>query len=133
MAVDIFVVSLRGTVYCGDMTPFTGANLLLLLFAGHALADFPLQGDFLAQGKNRHTALGKVWWLYALTAHAAIHGGVVILLTGSAWLGLAEFVCHWIVDLVKCEDSITLAEDQIFHIICKVLWWSVIMYTTARF
>ena len=25
---------------------------LILLFAGHALCDYPLQGDFLAKGKN---------------------------------------------------------------------------------
>jgi hypothetical protein len=33
-----------------------------LLAAAHALADFPLQGDFLANSKNHTTDLGKIWW-----------------------------------------------------------------------
>jgi hypothetical protein len=32
--------------------PLSVASRVLLLFAGHALCDYPLQGDFLARGKN---------------------------------------------------------------------------------
>jgi hypothetical protein len=63
---------------------------LLLLLAGHFLCDYPLQGQYLAIGKNRHTPLGQqengTLWLHALTGHAVIHGATVALVTGSAVL-----------------------------------------------
>jgi hypothetical protein len=52
---------------------------------GHAVADYPLQGDFLA-------------WTQALAAHALIHAGAVALATGSAALGVPEFACHAAID-----------------------------------
>lgn len=100
-----------------------GIALLVLLLAGHALADYPLQGDFLAQGKNRHTALGAVWWPHALTSHALIHAGFVTALTGSALLGIAEFAVHWVTDWLKCENRIGINTDQTIHVACKLAWW----------
>lgn len=96
--------------------------VLFLLLAGHALADYPLQGDFLANGKNRNTELGKIFWPYALPSHALIHGGCVLLITGSLWLAIAESVIHGITDWLKCEKKISLFTDQMVHVICKVLW-----------
>lgn len=97
-------------------------TLLFLLVAAHALADYPLQGDFLAQAKNRNTALGKLFWPHALFAHSMIHGGFVLLLTGSIWLALAEVLIHAVTDWLKCENRISLNVDQAVHIACKVAW-----------
>lgn len=97
-------------------------TLLFLLMTAHALADYPLQGPFLSEAKNRHTAVGKVFWPHALTAHAVIHGGFVLVLTGSIWLALAEVVIHWVTDFLKCENCVTLNTDQFIHVACKVAW-----------
>lgn len=105
------------------MIPIHDPGLLLfLLIVGHALADFPLQPSFLAESKNRYSRLGTIPWPYALSAHALIHGGFVAVLTGSAVLGVAETVSHWITDWTKCEDRIGLAADQVIHIACKGVW-----------
>jgi hypothetical protein len=102
---------------------YTGEMLLFLLVAGHFLADYPLQGQFLAEAKSRHTKLGGVYWLHALTGHSFIHGGVVAILTGSVILGIAETVVHWITDWLKCENKISLHQDQAIHLLSKVVWF----------
>lgn len=105
-------------------------TMLFLLLAGHALCDYPLQGDFLAQGKNRHTTLGAMergtMWLHLLTAHALIHGGMVALVTGRADLGAAETVIHWLTDWAKCEGRIGFHTDQAIHVLCKLIWVGVV-------
>lgn len=98
------------------------AKLLFLLLAAHALADYPLQGDFLAQAKNRNTPIGKLFWPHALFAHSMIHGGFVLLLTGSIWLALGEVMIHAATDWLKCENRISLNADQFVHIFCKICW-----------
>lgn len=100
-------------------------ELFLLLLTGHALCDYPLQGDFLAQTKSRAHKLNKIipgLWIHSLTSHAIIHGGAVGLITGVWELGVAEAICHWIIDMIKCENKISLHTDQAFHIACKILW-----------
>jgi hypothetical protein len=103
---------------------------LLMLLAGHALCDYPLQGDFLAQGKNRHTKLGAMeggtMWLHLLTAHALIHGGMVALVTGRADLGVAEAAIHWATDWAKCEGRIGYHTDQAIHVACKLVWAAIV-------
>jgi hypothetical protein len=96
--------------------------MLFFLIVGHALADYPLQGDFLAQAKNRNTPVGKIFWPHALGAHAMIHAGFVTLITGSVLLGIAEAVVHAVTDWLKCENKISLNTDQAVHIACKVIW-----------
>lgn len=96
--------------------------LFFLLIFAHALADYPLQGDFLAQAKNRNTAVGKVFWPHALFAHSVIHGGFVLVLTGSIGMAIAESVIHGITDWLKCDNKISLNQDQVIHITCKLLW-----------
>lgn len=105
------------------MLPIDPFLLLFLLLVGHALADYPLQGEFLATAKDRNTSIGAIFWPHALTAHALIHAGFVAVLTGSVWLGLGEFVTHWLTDRMKCERVIGLNTDQAIHIGCKVVWW----------
>lgn len=97
-------------------------EVLFMLLAGHALADYPLQGDFLANGKNRNTELGKIFWPYALPSHALIHGGTVFLITHSLPCAIAETIIHGVTDWLKCEKKISLFQDQLIHVLCKVLW-----------
>ena len=102
--------------------------ILFLLIVAHFLADYPLQGPFLSEAKNRHTAIGKVFWLHALTAHAMIHAGFVAVITGSVALGLAEAAVHAVTDFAKCEGKISLNVDQAIHLGCKVLWAVIAVY-----
>lgn len=95
---------------------------LFALLIGHALADYPLQGDFLARAKNRSMPIPGVPWFQALGAHALIHGGMVWAITGCAWLGLAEAAAHAFIDDSKCTGKIGFNADQALHVACKVLW-----------
>jgi len=109
--------------------------LFFALAIGHALADFPLQGAFLSEAKNRHlgfsphsdkatptsTPIPKPngIWIQALSAHTLIHGGAVWLITGSPVLGLIEVILHWIIDFAKCEGWLGFNADQLLHYLCK--------------
>lgn len=106
------------------------AMTAVLLFAGHALADYPLQGDFLANGKNRTKPIPGVPWQQVLAAHAMIHGGVVALVTGIWWLFFAEAVIHAVTDDAKCRGKISFNTDQTIHYICKVAWLAVAWWLT---
>ena len=97
-------------------------ELLALLIGGHALADYPLQGDFLAKAKNHKAPIPGVPWYQALLAHSAIHGLVVGVITGSLWIGLAEFIVHNIIDYSKCDERISFNQDQLLHVLFKVIW-----------
>jgi len=104
-------------------------RLIFLLFAAHAVCDYPLQGDFLAKGKNRHTPIPGIPWYQCLTAHALIQAGAVYLITGSLILGALELILHWIADFAKCEGWTNLNQDQAFHYLCKLVWaWSAIYF-----
>lgn len=67
-------------------------QILFWMIVGHAVADYPLQGDFLAKGKNHKQPLPGVPWWICLLAHAMIHAGAVALATGSTVLGMAELI-----------------------------------------
>ncbi len=99
--------------------PFT---VFALLVVGHSLADYPLQGDFLAKAKNRANPIPGVPWYQGLFAHAAIHAGFVGVITGSPFLGLCEFILHARIDDAKCMGRITYNQDQALHLFCKVVW-----------
>jgi len=105
-----------------------GALVLFYALAmGHALADFPLQGQFLAEAKDRHARLAAsegrgfapTLWVFALTFHTMVHAAAVWLVTGSVVLALAENVLHWAIDFAKCERWLTFSQDQILHLLCK--------------
>lgn len=102
--------------------------MLFLLCVGHSLADYPLQGDFLAQGKNRNTVIGKLFWPYCLSSHATIHAGFVFVVTGNLWLAMAEFIIHAATDWLKCENKISMFTDQMVHYACKILWASLVIW-----
>jgi hypothetical protein len=99
---------------------------LFWLLVGHALADYPLQGDWLSKAKN-HTLAdklvpGQTIWFLALLSHAMIHAGFVVLITGSYALGFVEFICHAVIDDAKCDGGLTYNQDQLLHIGCKVIY-----------
>lgn len=118
----------------------TWLTLLFWLLVAHALADYPLQGDFLAKAKDHTAGVPGVPWIQALGAHALIHGGMVAAFTGSIVLGLAEMACHAVIDYGKSAGWLTptlLGDgparytaamqrayhlDQLAHAICKVAW-----------
>lgn len=85
----------------------------------HAIADFPLQGAWLAQHKSRHNANNRSEWMVALCAHSLIHAGGVWLITGSMLFGGIELVLHSAIDMTKCEKRINLLTDQSLHLLCK--------------
>ena len=97
-------------------------SLFAMLMFGHALADYPLQGDFLSKAKNRTAPIPGVPWQQALGWHAVIHGGFVGIITGIWWLGVAEAVIHAAVDDAKCRGRISFNTDQAIHIACKAVW-----------
>lgn len=94
-------------------------ELFALLVAGHFLADYPLQGDFLARAKNHTNPIPGVPWYQALAAHSTIHGFFVGVITGSVWLGLAETLLHAHIDYRKCSGKIGYNADQAWHITIK--------------
>ncbi|MBM3333196.1 DUF3307 domain-containing protein [Candidatus Sumerlaeota bacterium] len=95
---------------------------LLLMLAAHAVADYPLQGDFLAKAKNRSAPLPGVPWWQALGAHAVIHGAAVGIITRSPALGVAETIVHAITDDLKCNGRLSYNQDQAIHAGCKLVW-----------
>lgn len=102
--------------------------LFILLFI-HALADFALQSDVMAKGKNRHSKIippiGEKHmpvWVYFLSAHALIHGGLIMLVFGNIWIALIEFISHFIIDFLKCENKTNPHQDQVMHLILKIIY-----------
>lgn len=119
-------------------------KLFAALLIGHALCDFPWQGQFLSDAKNRFNPIPGVPWFWCLGWHAAINGGMVWAVTGHAYFGLTEFVFHFLIDDTTCAMRQRLAVltpataqksasrlfnlDQIAHVACKaawilLLWW----------
>ena len=96
---------------------------LLLLLAAHFVADYPLQGDFLAKAKNKNVdlGLGSIWFL-ALLGHSLIHSAAVLLITGSLIFAAIELVGHFFIDLAKCNNCISFNLDQYWHLSFKVLY-----------
>lgn len=107
-------------------------TLIFLLFAGHALADYPLQGDFIGKFKSRHSPNPFPDechpWVALLCAHCLIHAGVVYALTQNLWLALIELVLHFIIDLAKNEKLINFNVDQSLHFFCKFSYVSALAY-----
>lgn len=125
------------------------AILFLLLFV-HYLADYPLQGDFLAKAKNHVNGITIVPWYQALFAHAFIQAGFVYLVTGCMGFALAELGAHFLIDYCKsaggfqlsgmdgalartpcqCEACLRFAYnlDQLAHVACKVAYVLIAYY-----
>lgn len=104
-------------------------TLLILLLVGHALADYPLQGDFLAKAKFG-TIPGIPGW-YALAIHSLIHAGFVLWFTNSVILAGVEFAAHCTIDTLKINNRISFMVDQALHITCKLGYVAVVHYGAA--
>ena len=105
--------------------------ILLWLCVGHVLCDFPLQGQFLADGKNHRNPIPGFAWQIMLFSHALIHAGMVSLVTGSLFLGMLELVLHMFIDFLKCEEKFGFATDQALHYGCKVLYVILMYFSIA--
>jgi hypothetical protein len=100
-----------------------GPLALFFAFAiAHALADFPLQGDYLARVKQRRNASTTFEWFAALTAHSLIHAGAMWIVSGSILVGVIELLLHWVIDFGKGEGKYGYATDQALHLSCKVVY-----------
>lgn len=97
-------------------------SLFIKLMIGHFLADYPLQGDFLSKAKNHKNPVPNVPWYQALFAHAALQAGAVWLITDNYWVAGAELVLHFVIDYLKCNDSLSFNEDQVAHTLCKAVY-----------
>jgi len=92
--------------------------ILIALFA-HALGDYPLQGNFLAQGKNDSK--------YLLLMHCIIYTGVVVLLFYAVfdfyalWFVALIFIPHVSTDFAKTKNLISFRVDQAIHIATLLL------------
>ena len=114
------------------MVPYsTPQELFFLLLAGHAIADFAIQTEFVATNKNRHVRLKyspevrakmEIIWPHLLTAHSLHHGLFVFLITGNLLASCLEVVIHWITDFGKCERWYGFHADQAIHVLTKALW-----------
>lgn len=92
---------------------------IYLFLTLHAIADYPLQGDFLAQFKGRN-------WI-AMTAHCLIwsgliYAGLIYLGIDKAWSMPFLFFGHMAIDKWKCSRSgngkelgSDLLIDQLLH------------------
>ena len=107
----------------------------LALFAAfvvmHALADFPLQSEYLARQKSRASATSRGDWLVALSAHCVIHAGGVWLVSGSLAVAAVEFTLHCLIDIAKGEGKFNLVTDQLLHLGCKLAYVLVLAYGTG--
>lgn len=92
------------------------------LLCAHAVCDYPLQGDFLARGKNHKNPILGIPWYQCLAAHAIIHGGAVTLITGSIVIGILETCFHWVIDYDKSDGWYGYDTDQALHVTCKAAW-----------
>ena len=97
------------------------ALLLFLLCAFHFVADYGLQSEYVALNKGPNS--GNKDWPLILGAHCMIHSAPVALLTGVWWLGAAEAGAHFIIDRSKSLGRFSHAQDQMFHLGCKLAWW----------
>ena len=98
------------------------ATVTALLVFGHFLADYPFQPDFMAKAKNHVHPIPGVPWLTVLVSHAAIHAGVVLLITGSFVCALAELIGHAVIDYLKSDGRIGFNADQAAHVAMKAAY-----------
>lgn len=103
--------------------------LLARVVIAHAVADFGLQSQAMADGKNRHTwpppgynpllhGDAQTMWPYFLTSHAIIYAGAMWVALGTEWGALALVLggFHWVVDYMKCERVYGIHMDQLLHL-----------------
>lgn len=96
-------------------------NTLATLFAlciAHAVADYGLQSQYVADHKGRNR--------WVMLAHCLIHGGAVWAVTCNPGLGMVEVLLHAAIDTAKCRRITNENTDQALHYGCKVAYVAVI-------
>ncbi len=104
--------------------------MLFELLVAHAFSDFAFQPSEMGKGKNRHKRPDYIppgmnpatVWIYYSIGHALINGGMVYLVTGSEFLGIAETMVHWTIDFLKCDGRISPQMDQMVHLSTKIIY-----------
>lgn len=104
-------------------------EIFFVLLMVHAVCDFGLQNDFMAQAKNRNTALGEFHWKIVLPAHGLIHAAGVFMFTGLISASIIQFVTHCIIDYLKGECYYGFYVDQLLHTIVMFVIALVYMFT----
>jgi hypothetical protein len=92
---------------------------MVVLAIKHVVADFFLQTNWIAQGKDRPTG-----WLVPLTVHCAIHGviatALILAVQPRLWfIGVADFVVHFVIDRGKglCVNAFSVTQQSPWF------WW----------
>lgn len=90
-----------GTLILPTLPTATLAVVLILLTAKHLVADFLLQSEWMAHGKEQREG-----WARPLLVHAGCHGVLtsVIAVTLAPplwWLGVGDFAVHTVIDRGK--------------------------------
>lgn len=83
----------------------TMAMLAATMIAKHYIADFILQTDWMARGKERETG-----WLAPLAAHVACHATATLCVALVVaprlwWLALVDYAIHFTIDRTKAVLS----------------------------
>ncbi len=105
-------------------------EILIKLILAHIFGDFVFQNEYMACFKNRyqHSEELKSVNIMILMYHATIHAGLVYFITGDFIFFIAELIIHAIVDDKKCAGKITYLQDQVIHLICKLLYFLLLTY-----
>lgn len=104
-------------------------TLMFFLVGAHFFADYCVQGDAVATGKNKFLDPLKfgVPWYYWMAGHAFTQGLFVAIITQNSLIGMGETVVHFFIDWLKCKKVIGIHMDQFLHICSKVVWTLIFM------
>ena len=89
---------------------------ILLFLACHFIADFPFQGEWIANNKGKSNEI--------LFYHCAIYVSTfVIFAKVSIICALILFVSHFIIDILKARYKVVkhIWLDQVFHVVIIIL------------
>ena len=105
-------------------------SLFIYMTAAHFLCDYPLQGEWMSKAKNPNSKLVKddEIWPHVLIGHALIHATAVQLITGSWILFFLELCIHTVTDYAKCMGVIGYSTDQRIHILCKLFYFTLLVF-----
>ena len=88
-------------------------RLFFLLMVAHAVADFGLQSDWMAQNKRTSRIVRLM--------HSLIHGGAVYVV--APVFGPVEVVAHYVTDSIKSRGvRPSLLADQSIHVGTKAIY-----------
>lgn len=96
-------------------------ELMLLLMIVHFVVDYQFQSDFVALNKNRKFNKTVVPWYYVMLSHCCCHALPLWFLL-NPFYAVAELICHFIIDVAKCEGFTNIHVDQFLHMFCKASW-----------